>query len=78
MAATEAGAMPSSNAEPMPSDAAAAAEAHALVQAAAPRTGVEWLAVHNEVHRIADRAPHPWLVLASVAEALMACRPPEP
>jgi len=58
-------------------DAGATAEAHALVRAEAPTTEIEWLKLHDRVHYIADRAPHPWIVLAHVAEALMACRPPE-
>ena len=58
-----------------PEDAHAIREARALVHRTSPRTDAEWLALHDEVHRIADGAPHPWVVLAHVAEELVGCRP---
>jgi len=65
--------MPST--EATPEDTNAISEARALVRAAVPTTEAEWLVLHDEVHRIANRAPHPWLVLAHVAEDLVDRRP---
>jgi hypothetical protein len=59
----------------IPEDAYAIQEAKELVYRASPRTDAEWMALHDEVHRIANRAPHPWVVLAHVGEALVDCRP---
>ncbi|HSY20596.1 MAG TPA: hypothetical protein VK841_00685 [Polyangiaceae bacterium] len=61
--------------EPNPEDVTAIRDARAVVLASAPRSEEEWLALHDEVHRIADCAPHPWIVVANVAEALVNCRP---
>jgi hypothetical protein len=59
-----------------PDDASAIRDASAIVLASVPQSEEEWLALHDEVHRIADRAPHPWVVVANVAEALVNRRPP--
>jgi hypothetical protein len=58
-----------------PDDASAIRDANAIVLACVPRNEEEWIALHDEVHRIADRAPHPWIVVANVAEALVNRRP---
>lgn len=61
-----------------PEDENAIREAEAILLAAAPQTEAEWLAVHDEVHRVADQAPHPRVVFARIAEALINLRPPGP